>query len=177
MATVGGDAQRAHQATEEERSDVVAACRVYAAGGRTGAALWLPPERQVPSNCYYWQILVADDRFSTVDWVNRQSSLNDVQARIDPGGWFRGVVFKRDPGVHNWLDKADWPWGILKARFYKAGKFPDVTVTKVPVANVLDHLPAGTGCSHRRSAEPSCGTVAPGPRCVASGDRGNAAAV
>ena len=63
-------------------------------------------EFPVPADCLYWQILVADDRFSTVDWVNRQSSLNDVQARIDPDGWFRGVVSKQDPGVHNWLDKA-----------------------------------------------------------------------
>jgi hypothetical protein len=101
-------------------------------------------EFPVPAKCYYWQILVADDRFSTVDWVNRQSSLNDVQARIDPDGWFRGVVSKRDPGVHNWLDKADWPWGILQARFYKADDFPEAMVTKVPVADVLDHLPAGT---------------------------------
>jgi hypothetical protein len=101
-------------------------------------------EFPVPKDCYYWQILVADDRFSTVDWVNRQSSLNDVQARIDPDGWFRGVVSKRDPGVHNWLDKADWPWGILQARFYKAEDFPEATVTKVPVAEVFDHLPAGT---------------------------------
>jgi uncharacterized protein DUF1214 len=101
-------------------------------------------EFPVPDPCLYWQILVADDRFATVDWVNRQSSLNDVQARLDPDGWFRGVVAKRDPGVHNWLDKADWPWGILQARFYQADEYPEATVTKVPVADVLDHLPAGT---------------------------------
>ena len=103
-------------------------------------------DRRVPrtGRCHYWQILVADDRFSTVDWVNRQSSLNDVQARIDPDGWFRGVVSKQDPGVHNWLDKADWPWGILQARFYRADEYPEATVTKVPVAEVLEHLPAGT---------------------------------
>ena len=101
-------------------------------------------EFPVPTDCYYWQILVADDRFSTVDWVNRQSSLNDAQARIDPDGWFRGVVSKQDPGVHNWLDKADWPWGILQARFYRADEYPEATVTKVPVAEVLEHLPAGT---------------------------------
>ena len=101
-------------------------------------------EFPIPDPCHYWQILVADDRFSTVDWVNRQSSLNDVQARIDPDGWFRGVVSKRDPGVHNWLDKADWPWGILQARFYRANEYPEATVTKVPVSDVLQHLPAGT---------------------------------
>jgi hypothetical protein len=101
-------------------------------------------EFPVPDPCRYWQILVADDRFATVDWVNRQSSLNDVQAHVDDDGWFRGVVSKRDPGVWNWLDKADFPWGILQARFYQADEYPEATVTKVPVDRVLDHLPAGT---------------------------------
>jgi hypothetical protein len=101
-------------------------------------------EFPVPDPCRYWQVLVADDRFATVDWVNRQSSLNDVQARIDADGWFRGIVSKQDPGVHNWLDKADWPWGILQARFYQATEYPEATVTKVPVAEVLEHLPPGT---------------------------------
>ena len=101
-------------------------------------------EFPIPDPCRYWQILVADDRFATVDWVNRQSSLNDVQARVDPDGWFRGVVSTRDPGIHNWLDKADWPWGILQARFYQADEYPEARVTKVAVADVLDHLPADT---------------------------------
>ena len=47
-------------------------------------------ETPLPTDCRYWQALVADDRFSTVDWVNRQSSLNDAQAHIDTDGWFRG---------------------------------------------------------------------------------------
>lgn len=101
-------------------------------------------EFPVPAECHYWQILVADDRFSTVDWVNRQSSLNDVQAHVDPDGWFRAVVSRADPGVHNWLDKADFPWGILQARFYRANEYPKATVTRVPVADVLEHLPSDT---------------------------------
>ena len=101
-------------------------------------------EFPVPSECHYWQILVADDRFATVDWVNRQSSLNDVQAHVDEDGWFRSVVSKQDPGVYNWLDKADWPWGVLQARFYRSNDFPEATVTRVPVAAVADHLPAST---------------------------------
>jgi hypothetical protein len=101
-------------------------------------------EFPVPDPCRYWQILVADDRFSTVDWVNRQSSLNDVQAHVDDDGWFRGVVARRDPGVWNWLDKADVPWGVLQARFYQADEYPSATVTKVPVADVLEHLPPDT---------------------------------
>ncbi len=58
--------------------------------------------------------------------------------------WFRGVVSKQDPGVHNWLDKADFPRGILQARFYRANEYPEATVTKVPVADVLKHLPPDT---------------------------------
>ena len=87
----------------------------------------------LPQRCRYWQILVADDRYATVDWVNRQSSLNDVQAQLDRDGKFRAVVSKVDPGVPNWLDKADFPWGILQARFYHPSDFPEPTVTKVPV--------------------------------------------
>ena len=101
-------------------------------------------EFPVPSECHYWQILVADDRFATVDWVNRQSSLNDVQAHVDADGWFRGVVSRQDPGVRNWLDKADFPWGILQARFYRANEYPEARVTRVPVADVLEHLPPET---------------------------------
>jgi hypothetical protein len=98
----------------------------------------------LPGSFRYWSILVADDRFSTVDWVNRQSSLNMAQARIDADGRFRAVISKRDPGVHNWLDKADNPWGVIQLRWTRASESPDPVVTKVPVAEVLKHLPAGT---------------------------------
>ena len=101
-------------------------------------------ETALPKESRYWQILVADDRFSTVDWVNRQSSLNDVQARIDSDGRLRVVVSKRDPGVPNWLDKADFPWGILQMRFNRASDFPEATVTVVPVVDVREHLPDDT---------------------------------
>ena len=101
-------------------------------------------EVPLPEECHYWQILVADDRFATVDWVNRQSSLNDTQARIDGDGTLRVVISRQDPGVHNWLDKADFPWGIIQMRFYRANAHPDATVTKVPVAEVRKYLPPDT---------------------------------
>jgi hypothetical protein len=101
-------------------------------------------EVPLPSECRYWQILVADDRFMTVDWVNRQSSLNDAQAHVDPDGTLRAVVSRQDPGVHNWLDKAGYPWGIIQMRLYQASEHPETTVTRVPVAEVARHLPPGT---------------------------------
>jgi hypothetical protein len=101
-------------------------------------------EVPLPERCHYWQILVADDRFVTVDWVNRQSSLNDAQARIDSDGRLRAVISTQDPGVYNWLDKAGFPWGIIQMRFYLANEHPEATVTKVPFADLRDHLPAET---------------------------------
>jgi hypothetical protein len=101
-------------------------------------------ETDLPKQVRYWQILVGDDRFCTVDWVNRQSSLNDFQAQIDSDGKFRAVISKRDPGVPNWLDKADYPWGVIQIRWNLASDHPDPTVTKVPLAEVRDHLPADT---------------------------------
>jgi hypothetical protein len=101
-------------------------------------------ETPLPAECRYWQALVADDRFCTVDWVNRQSSLNDAQARVDRDGKVRFVISKRDPGVPNWLDKADYPWGVIQMRWNRASEYPDPTITKVPVAEVRSHLPADT---------------------------------
>ncbi len=101
-------------------------------------------ETDLPEECRYWQAWVADDRFCTVDWVNRQSSLNDAQARIDTDGRFRAVISKRDPGVPNWLDKADHPWGIIQMRWNRASDHPDPTMKKVPFAEVRQHLPADT---------------------------------
>jgi len=101
-------------------------------------------EVPLPAECYYWQLLVADDRFATVDWVNRQSSLNDAQAHVDADGKFRAVVSRRDPHVWNWLDKAGYPSGIIQMRLYKASEHPETTVTKVKVADVARHLPPQT---------------------------------
>lgn len=101
-------------------------------------------ETALPKTRRYWQILVADDRFSTVDWHNRQSSLNEAQTRLDSDGLFRCVVSARDPGVQNWLDKAANPWGILQMRWNRPSDAPDPVVTKVKVADVRKHLPADT---------------------------------
>ncbi|HEY6533391.1 MAG TPA: DUF1214 domain-containing protein [Acidimicrobiales bacterium] len=101
-------------------------------------------ETELPEKVRYWQVLVGDDRFCTVDWVNRQSSLNDHQARIDSDGKFRAVISKRDPGVPNWLDKANYPWGVIQMRFFVATDYPDPVVTKVPFDEIRQRLPADT---------------------------------
>jgi hypothetical protein len=101
-------------------------------------------ETELPKECRYWQALVGDDRFCTVDWVNRQSSLNDSQAHIDSDGKFRAVISRLDPGVPNWLDKADYPWGIIQMRWNRASDYPDPTIKKVALSEVRNHLPDDT---------------------------------
>ncbi len=101
-------------------------------------------ETPLPEKVRYWQALVGDDRFCTVDWVNRQSSLNAAQAHIDRDGRFRAVISRLDPGVPNWLDKGDYPWGIIQMRWNLASEYPDPTMIKVPFSEIRRHLPEDT---------------------------------
>lgn len=101
-------------------------------------------ETDLPKSCRYWQILLADNRFATIDWVNRQSSLNEAQAMIDSDGKFRAVIASRDPGVPNWLDTAGEPWGIIQMRWNHPSDTPEPVVRKAPFSEVRKHLPADT---------------------------------
>jgi hypothetical protein len=98
----------------------------------------------LPASCRYWSILVTDALLRTVDWVNRQSSLNGFQARLDRDGRFRAVISARDPGIHNWIDKADNAWGIIQVRWNKPSDTPQPHVKRVPCADIRQHLPADT---------------------------------
>jgi hypothetical protein len=124
-------------------------------------------ETELPKNCRYWQALVADDRFCTVDWVNRQSSLNDSQAHIDSDGKFRAVISRLDPGVPNWLDKADYPWGVIQMRWNRASDYPDPTIKKVPFADVRKHVPADTPVVTSAERQGNC--IRQGANCGESG--------
>jgi hypothetical protein len=46
--------------------------------------------------------------------------------------------------VPNWLDKADYEWGVIQLRWFCASNHPDPIVTKVPVGEVRLQLPADT---------------------------------
>jgi hypothetical protein len=68
---------------------------------RPGECLLL--ETPVPRQGY-WVIRLANGLWNTLDFANRQTSLNPAQAHIDPDGMFRAVIAHADPGVANWLD-------------------------------------------------------------------------
>jgi len=101
-------------------------------------------ETEIPEQVRYWSFLVADDLFATIDWTNRQSSLNGHQARLDSDGRFRGVVAARDPGVPNWLDTGGCLSGALQGRWNQASSAPHPSITRVRLADLRNHLPADT---------------------------------
>ena len=100
--------------------------------------------------------------------MNRQSSLNDAQAHIDRDGWFRAVISRLDPGVPNWLDKGDYPWGIIQMRWNLASVCP-ATMQKVPFAELLTTCPPTHRWSARRSARSSSASDGRARSCGGSG--------
>lgn len=144
---------------ESREKDIVNRFEVHDYSGFTGAS-WpqtymeglyeigedeaLLIETELPDQVRYWSFLVTDELFATIDWVNRQSSLNGFQARVDSDGCFRGVVAARDPGVPNWLDTGGRLRGAMQGRWNHASSAPHPRVTKLPLVELRDHLPSDT---------------------------------
>jgi hypothetical protein len=101
-------------------------------------------ETEMPKQCRYWNFQLADELWSSVDWMNRQSSLNGYTAKLDKDGKFRAVVSAQDPGVPNWLDNGGLKRGLVYGRWTECSSAPTPTVTKVKVADVRKYLPADT---------------------------------
>lgn len=101
-------------------------------------------ETAIPATCRYWSLLVSDDMYGTVDWINHQSSLNGFQARLDADGKFRAVIAPRDPGVPNWLDTGGYNFGLTQLRWNECNEQPAPTARKVKLADVRKFLPRAT---------------------------------
>jgi len=101
-------------------------------------------ESEIPRQTRYWGIVTLDELFNSLDWVNNQSSLNDSQARLDSDGRFRAVLSLEDPRVPNWLDPVGRRRGLIQGRWFEASSGPLPTLTKVPLADLRDLLPADT---------------------------------
>ncbi|MFT4027468.1 MAG: DUF1214 domain-containing protein [Novosphingobium sp.] len=101
-------------------------------------------EVKAPTRCEYRSLIVTNEIFETVDWINNQSSLNDSQAKVDPDGMLRLVVSSRDPGVPNWVDTAGHSRGVFQGRWTNCDTQPTPSVRKVAVSEVRRLLPTGT---------------------------------
>lgn len=101
-------------------------------------------ETELPETVRYWNVQLGDMVWNTIDWMNRQSSLNGGQAVIDEDGKFRAVIALDDPGVPNWLDPGGWEEGAIMLRWTEASSGPAPTLTSLPIDALRAHLPTGT---------------------------------
>jgi hypothetical protein len=97
-----------------------------------------------PPDALYWSVSLGNHWWETIDYANRQSSLNGHQAVVDGDGVFRAVVSQTDPGVANWLDTAGHRQGPMIFRWLRAQGAPVPTTRVVSVGDLERALPPGT---------------------------------
>ncbi len=95
-----------------------------------------------PPDAVYWSVSLGDFWWESIDYANRQSSLNGHQAVLDADGVFRAVVAHSDPGIANWLDTAGNHHGAMIFRWLRADGAPVPEARVVPFAELAAALPA-----------------------------------
>jgi len=99
-----------------------------------------------PPRSRYWSLSLCDRYWQSIDYAQRQSSLNDSQAVPDEteDGTFSFVISHQDPGVANWLDPGGKTGGTLAVRYLLPETDPTaVTQHRVSLTDLDDQLPAG----------------------------------
>jgi len=67
--------------------------------------------------CRCANVMLWNRHMQTYDYAHRSVSLNRAQTEVDEDGSFRVVVAHRDPGVPNWIDTENRPFGLVFWRF------------------------------------------------------------
>lgn len=101
-------------------------------------------ETELPETVRYWNIQLSDIMWNSIDWMNRQSSLNGGQAYIDSDGKFRAVISGDDPGVANWLDSGGNNEGAIMLRWTEASNGPEPLLRVLDRQELKSHLPPDT---------------------------------
>lgn len=113
---------------------------------------WCGPDEAVvlelePPACRMWGLSLCDRWWQSIDFANRQSSLNDSQATVGPEGRFVGVIAHDDPGIANWLDTGGHTAGTLALRYLfpdPPDHLPALRQRVVPRSDLAAVLPVGT---------------------------------
>ncbi len=97
----------------------------------------------------YFTVPIANIWGTTLDILNRTSTLNKAQSVANPDGTYTYVLSVKDPGVHNWLDTCGFPEGMLTLRMAEfPGKKPSLDLSAqgrvVKFNELANHLPEGT---------------------------------
>jgi hypothetical protein len=97
-----------------------------------------------PPQCHYWEVQIGDRWYQSLDYINRQVTLNDSQAAVDDDGAVRIVISAEDPGVANWLDTCGVADGYITVRFNLADQRPELSLDLVRADDVDGLLPEST---------------------------------
>ena len=107
--------------------------------------------------------------YTSLDYIDHQTSLNGHQAQVDPDGVIRIVVAERDPGVANWVERVGHDRGYLQFRWQRldgpltAEDGP--SLTRLKTDEVLGALPYAE--QNRVTPEQWAGRIAARQRGVA----------
>jgi hypothetical protein len=96
-----------------------------------------------PPEALYWSVSLGNFWWETIDYANRQSSLNGHQAVLDSDGVFRAIVAHSDPGIANWLDTGGNHHGAMIFRWLRAESAPVPAARVVPFGELTGILPLG----------------------------------
>jgi hypothetical protein len=97
-----------------------------------------------PPDALYWSVALGNFWWETLDYANRQTSLNGHQATLDDEGVLRAVVAHEDPGVANWLDTTGFSCGPMIFRWLRAPSAPVPSTRVVRFKELESALPAST---------------------------------
>lgn len=92
----------------------------------------------------YWGFQLGDVWSRSLNFTQRQTSLNMSSVTADEDGACRVVVAHTDPGIANWLDTTGRRQGTVVFRNYKTFSQPVPSTMKVKLADLAQHLPPAT---------------------------------
>jgi len=96
-------------------------------------------------DCRFANIQLANPWMESLDYANRQSSLNNHSRKVDADGKIRYVISATDPGVPNWLDTAGYSEGSLFARWTYCKQYPtELDARLVKLSTLRAVLPVST---------------------------------
>jgi len=98
---------------------------------------------EVPNGAY-WSFQLGDVWSRSLDFMNRQSTLNDREIAVNSDGRIRCVVSSKDPGIANWLDPCGRVEGTVVFRNYRASSAPVPASRKVKFSELGSLLPKDT---------------------------------
>jgi hypothetical protein len=95
-----------------------------------------------PPTCRMWGVSLCDRYWQSIDFADRQSSINSAQAALTSSGRFVGVICHDDPGVANWFDPADETEGTVAVRYLITEGVPSVRYRTIPRSDLDVSLPS-----------------------------------